>query len=305
MSRRFICLLLALILTAVSAAALCEAPGFEFADALPNECYTAPKNCGKVEKISYPSRDYAGDGAEITKYALVYLPYGYNADERYDVLVLCHGIGGTENEWGFRNQYCIGRNVVDRLIDEGAVRPLIVVCPNGRSSADCYNTSMANAASFYAFGQELRNDLLPYIDANYATYGSDTPDDLSASRDHRAMAGLSMGGMQTINIGLCECPDLFSAFGAFSAAPTSYTASQIASKLEAFPGFSIRYFYSICGTEDGTAYLPAKLAAADLPEKSDLFDESNWHWHERKGVHNFDVWNTGLYNFLRLLGSLE
>ena len=71
-----------------------------------------------------------------------------------------------------------------------------------------------------------------------------------------------MGGMQTINIGLCECLDLFSAFGAFSAAPTSYPAASVAKKLEAFPEEDrIRFFYSICGTEDGTAYASAAAAA--------------------------------------------
>ena len=305
MKKTCLCMLCLLLCIAPVGAACAEEGAFEFSDALPNECYTAPKNCGKVEQIAYPSHDYAGDGAEITKHAIVYLPYGYDPAERYDLLVLCHGIGGTENEWGFRNQYCIGRNIVDRLIDNGEVKPFIVVCPNGRSCADCYNTSMANAASFYAFGQELRNDLLPYMDANYATYGSDTPDDLTASREHRAMAGLSMGGMQTINIGLCECLDLFSAFGAFSAAPTSYTSAVIDQKLGAFEGYEVRYFYSICGLQDGTAYPSAAAAAAHLPKSSARFDESNWHWHEVKGAHTFNVWNLGLYNFVKLLGSLE
>ncbi len=305
MMKRLLCALLAALLSGMVCAGIGEANSFTFSDVLPKECYTAPKNCGKVEPIAYPSRDYAGDGSEITKHALIYLPYGYSETSRYDVLVLCHGVGGTENEWGFRNQYCIGRNIVDRLIDSGEVSPFIVVCPNGRSSADCYNTSMNNASAFYDFGQELRNDLLPYIDAHYATHGSDTPDDLSASREHRSIAGLSMGGMQTINIGLCECLDLFSAFGAFSAAPTSYTSPVIAEKLEAFPDTEVRYFYSICGTQDGIAYQPAYQAAGKLPENCARFSDSNWHWHEKKGTHSFDIWNLGLYNFVKLLGTLE
>ncbi len=300
MTGRLLCALLSLAVLLATSLCLGEEKGFEFSDKLPTDCYTAPKNCGKIERIAYPSRDYSGDGAEITKHAVVYLPYGYDESGRYDVLVLCHGVGGTEDEWTFANQYSIGRNTVDRLIDNGSVRPFIVVCPNGRSSANCYKTSMDYAFTFYSFGQELRNDLLPYIDAHYATYGHDTPDDPSASRDHRAMAGLSMGGMQTINIGLCECLDLFSAFGAFSAAPTSYSAKEIVSRLEAFDGYGVRYFYSICGTEDGIAYAPAKQAARDLPSLSARFDETNWHWHEKKGTHSFDIWNLGLYNFVMI-----
>ena len=68
--------------------------------------------------------------------------------------------------------------------------------------------------------------MIPYIEANYSTYVD--ADDMSLSREHRAMAGLSMGGMQTINIGIGECIDLFSYFGAFSAAPTSNPAAKTA-----------------------------------------------------------------------------
>jgi endo-1,4-beta-xylanase len=119
------------------------------------------------------------------------------------------------------------------------------------------------------------------------------------------MAGLSMGGMQTINIGLCECLDLFSAFGAFSAAPTSYPSAKIAQKLKAFPeDLAIRYFYNLCGTQDGIAYAAASAAAKTKPADSRL-TEDNWCWQERPGEHNFKIWDLGLYNFLKLLGSLQ
>ena len=263
---------------------------------------TMQEGGGTVEKITYPSSDYTGDGAEVTKKALVYLPAGYSEDRQYDLLVLCHGIGGTENEWGFLNPNCVGKNTVDHLIAEGEIRPLIIVMPNGRSTADFGNTSFDNMQSFYTFGREIRNDLLPWMDAHYATYGAASPDDLTAARDHRWMAGLSMGGMQTINIGLCECLDLFSAFGAFSAAPTSYSASQIASKVKAFDGYPVRFFYSVCGTGDNVAFASASAAAKNLPEHSGAFTAKNWLWQECPGAHSFEVWNLGLYNFLRIVG---
>ena len=284
---------------AESAPALPELP-----EQLPLEYRRSLKEgAGTVTAIEYPSRDYTGDGAEVIKKALVYLPTGYSENERYDLLVLCHGIGGTEKEWGFLNRDCDGLNAVDRLIAEGTVRPLIIVMPNGRSTANYSDTSFGNMQSFYTFGQEIRNDLLPYMDAHYATYGSLTPDDLTAARDHRYMAGLSMGGMQTINIGLCECADLFCAFGAFSAAPTSYTAAQIADKIRAFDAYPVRFFYSICGTGDSIAYASASAAAKELPKYSDRFTEANWLWQECPGDHNFDIWYLGLFNFLRILGS--
>ena len=296
-------LLLSLLCLTATAAAESASRLPELPDRLPVEYKSAMREGGgTVEKIQYPSRDYTGDGAEVIKNALVYLPAGYSEDRQYDLLVLCHGIGGNEKEWGFLNPGSVGKSAVDHLIANGEIRPLIIVMPNGRSTANFSDTSFANMQSFYHFGREIRNDLLPWMDAHYATYGSLTPDDLSAARDHRYMAGLSMGGMQTINIGLCECLDLFSAFGAFSAAPTSYTASQIASEIAKFDSCPIRFFYSICGLQDGTAYASASRAAKDLPQYTDLLTEENWAWQECAGTHSFEIWNLGLFNFLRILG---
>ena len=273
-------------------------------NAIPSGYTAGVKNGGTVTKFKYKAKDYAGDQAEIDKYALIYLPPNYSEEEHYDLLILCHGIGGNENEWGFMNAFCAGRNAVDHLILNGEIKPLIIVMPNGRSTAKAYNSSFDNMGSFYVFGQELRNDLLPYIDTHYATWGSQYPDDLAAGRNHRAMAGLSMGGMQTINIGLCECLDIISAFGAFSAAPTSYTSAEIADKLKSFPDEKIRYFYNICGTEDSTAYWSASAAAKDILKYTDRLDETNFCWQERSGGHDFNIWNLGLYNFVRILDKI-
>ncbi len=256
---------------------------------------------GSVVNIRYPSKDYAGDGADISKPAVVYLPPDYSKKEHYDVLILCHGIGGTEKEWGFTNKNSVGKNIVDHLILSGEIKPLIIVMPNGRSTKDCGNTDWSNMQSFYSFGQEIRNDLLPYIDSKFPAWSSLTPDDPSAAREHRWMAGLSMGGMQTINIGMCECLDLFSAFGAFSAAPTSYTSSRIASEIKNFDDCPIRMFYSVCGLQDGTAYASASAAAKNLPDFTDQLNDQNWIWQERSGSHDWPIWYLGLYNFLRIV----
>ncbi len=284
--RLLLCLLLLL--------ALGTAHAEPFADEIPSEYYKTCDQPGKVTRAKYSSRDYLAGTGETTKWAVVYLPYGYDTEKQYDVLVLCHGIGGTEGEWGFDTRISLIKNTIDNLIARGEIKPLIIVMPNGRSSANMYDTSMDNASAFYVFGQELRNDLLPMLDANYATYGAD--------RDHRAMAGLSMGGMQTINIGLCECQDLFSWFGAFSPAPTAYTAEEIAEKLQ--PELPVHYFYTICGTEDGL-YFAGAAAAREINRVTDFFTENNWHWQERKGGHDFGIWNLGLYNFVRIFAKAE
>ena len=248
-------------------------------------------NCGTVEKISYQTKDYYGDQSEITKYAYIYLPYGYSEETKYNVLYLMHGIGGSEREWGMTGDDSKIKKIMDNLIYSGEIEPFIVVTPNGRSSSDFANTN-ADYNSFYSFGQELRGDLIPFIESNYS---------VGTERENRAMAGLSMGGMQTINIGMCECLDLFSWFGAFSAAPTSYPASQVAEKLAQFPDLDIKYYYAICGTEDGVAYSSAKNSVRGLTAVTDKLSDENFYWHELPGAHDFDIWYLGFYNFARVV----
>lgn len=256
--------------------------------------------CGSIEKITYTTYDYFGDGSEIEKQANVYLPYGYDEEKKYNVLYLMHGIGGDENEWGMTGSTSKVKIMMDNLIYNGDVEPFIVVTPNGRSGADFANKN-SDYNSFYEFGKELRNDLIPYIESHYATYGQygEEDYDMKADREHRAMAGLSMGGMQTINIGMCECLDIISYFGAFSAAPTSYKGADIVKTIDAqFPDEEIRFFYNICGTEDSIAYQSASAAAKGLPQLSERFrDGENYMWQELSGGHDFNIWYLGFYNF--------
>lgn len=256
--------------------------------------------CGTIEKITYTTYDYFGDGSEIEKQANVYLPYGYDEENEYNVLYLMHGIGGDENEWGMTGSTSKVKIIMDNLIYNGDVEPFIVVTPNGRSGADFANQN-SDYNSFYEFGKELRNDLIPYIESHYATYGQygEKDYDMKADRGHRAMAGLSMGGMQTINIGMCECLDIISYFGAFSAAPTSYKGADIVRIIdEQFPEEEIKFFYNICGTGDTIAYQSASAAAKELPQLSERFqDGENYMWQELGGGHDFNIWYLGFYNF--------
>ncbi|MDD5900166.1 MAG: alpha/beta hydrolase-fold protein [Lachnospiraceae bacterium] len=259
---------------------------------------------GRVVEINYTTYAYADNGEEITKHAYVCLPPKYDETKQYNVLYLMHGIGGNEREWGINGVFDEIRCAMDNLMYYGEAEPFIIVVPNGRSCVNYTNTSFDNAYSFYEFGKELRNDLIPYIDANFATYAEydENGYDLTAARDHRAMAGLSMGGMQTINIGLCECLDIISYFGAFSAAPTSNTAAVIAEKLQAFEGYDINYFYNICGLSDGTALASASAAVEGLDALTDkITDGENFMWHKVPGYHDHKVWHLGLYNFAQIV----
>jgi len=256
-------------------------------------------DCGTVESFTYTSIDYISDNEPVEKNANIYLPANYDPNGQYNVLYLMHGIGGSENEWGLTDTNSRMKKILDNLIGNGDIEPLIVVTPNGRALA-CKHTDDTN--SFYQFGYELRNDLIPYVESHYATYASYSEDgyDLTETRTHRAMAGLSMGGMQTINIGICECLDIMSYFGAFSAAPTSYNSSKVASIIDA-SDYDIDYFYNICGTEDTIAYSSAAAAAKNLDTLTDkLTCDENFMWQEKSGGHDFNIWYLGLYNFLQV-----
>jgi enterochelin esterase-like enzyme len=144
--------------------------------------------------------------------AFVYTPPGYdqNPKTRYPVLILQHGSGEDETGWTLQGK---AQFILDNLIAAGKARPMIVVMDRGyalragASPAGGPNAWLQNVqAAFRTFEDVIVHDLVPMIDATYRTI----PD-----RDHRAMAGLSMGGMQTLFIGLQHL-DLFAYIGSFS-----------------------------------------------------------------------------------------
>lgn len=276
-------------------------PVIRYEDEVPADYKTKYEEgeAGTVEKITYLAKDYIGGGSGCDKNAYVYLPAGYSTDKQYNVIFLMHGIGGSENEWGLNSTNSTLKNILDHLIGNGDVEPFILVTPNGKALGCKHDQDFD---SFYNFGYELRRDLIPYIDSHYSTYAeySDHGYDLSKAREHRAMAGLSMGGMQTINIGIGECLDAFSWFGAFSAAPTSNPSATTAETIKNAQ-FAIDYFYNLCGTEDDVAYWSASAAAKTLAEDCDLMiPDVNFTWQERSGGHDFDIWYLGIYNFAKI-----
>ncbi len=149
----------------------------------------------------------------------VYTPPGYDnaRDNRFPVLYLQHG--GGEDETGWPNQGRVAF-ILDNLIAEGKAKPMLVVMEQGyaRKPGEPAPVPPARPAPgqpapprdfsrmFSAFEEVMVNDLIPLIDATYRTL---------ADRDSRAMAGLSMGGMQTFQIGLKHL-DVFAALGGFS-----------------------------------------------------------------------------------------
>jgi enterochelin esterase-like enzyme len=147
---------------------------------------------GTVALIWYPST-----ALKLTRRATLYLPPGYESSKRrYPVLYLLHGGGGDEDAWISNGR---APQILDNLIASGKALPMIVVMPNGnanQSASQDYvtmpvppNPPGSPTSMTMAFPDSLVSDLIPFIDRTYRTL---------ADREHRAIAGLSMGGGQTM-----------------------------------------------------------------------------------------------------------
>ena len=173
---------------------------------------------GTVAECVYPSKTVGVD-----RKATIYLPPNYSKDKKYPVLYLLHGIGGDHVEWlnGGTPQI-----IMDNLYAANKAVPMIIVMPNGRALKDdraqgnIYGPEMVKG--FEIFERDLIDDLIPYIQSNYSTY---------TDREHRAIAGLSMGGGQSLNCGLGNM-DVFAYVGGFSSAPNTKRPEQLIPDVE-------------------------------------------------------------------------
>lgn len=244
---------------------------------------------GLIERIEFDSKVTGGK-----RPASVYLPPGYTPDGKYPVLYLLHGIGGNETHWPGPGAAGV---ILDNLIADGRAVPMIVVMPNGRASnkpstlfaggrgpGGFDREAMAVEFEAYAaFERELIGDLVPFIEARYS---------VAADRRHRALAGLSMGGGQSLNFGLNNV-DTFAWVGGFSSAPNTKAPAELVSDTAA--ARRLELLWVSCGNEDGLFNISAGvhqyLAAQNVPHK----------WYIDAGAHTFPVWKNDLYHFASLL----
>ena len=234
---------------------------------------------GTVKLIEYQS-----ESVGTTRKANVYLPPKYDAKKKYSVLYLLHGIGGDENEW-YRDGG-VPNIIMDNLYAEGKVADMIVVMPNGRAQKD--DSRQGGFGSFQAFGEfdkDLIGSLIPYIEKNFSVY---------TDRDHRAIAGLSMGGGQSLNFGLGHM-DVFAYVGGFSSAPNTMRAAQLIPDVDKVKKEN-KLLWMVCGGADGLMNNSAQLKAF-CDEKGIPCTLINY---PEQG-HNFVVWKYGLYNFAQLI----
>lgn len=238
----------------------------------------------RIRQVPHGTVHYQYYPSEITgrtKLCYVYTPASYekNIEKRYPVLYLQHG--GGENEVGWLWQGKLS-NIADNLIAEGAMEEMIIVMTTGYAFPENGNYHYALSA----FPQELPGSCVPYIDKTFRTI---------ADRDHRAMAGLSMGGMQTQRT-VFERPELFAWAGLFSSGlviqDEEVDYSDILLDPEAFRK-RFRMLFVACGTEEdhypGTVENVKKVSEAGVSVE----------FFEGYGYHDWTFWRHCANAFLR------
>ena len=229
---------------------------------------------GKLEMIDYESKTVG------TKRRMnVYTPPEYSAEKKYPVLYLLHGIGGDETEWA---RFATLDVLMDNLIADGRAEPMILVMPNGRAMKDDRATGdlFAKAPAFAAFERDLLDDVIPAIELRYS---------VSRNREHRALAGLSMGGGQALNFGLSHL-DVFAWIGGFSSAPNTRPPADLIPDPTALG--KLKLLWLSCGNRDGLLGVSQGLHTF-LKEKSIAHV-----WHISSHAHDAPEWKQALYHFL-------
>ncbi|MBI4660214.1 MAG: esterase family protein [Verrucomicrobia bacterium] len=233
---------------------------------------------GKIETVEYDSKSVGNK-----RKTLVYTPPGYSADTKYPVLYLLHGIGGDEEEWRRGGHPEI---ILDNLIADKKAKPMIIVMPNGRAQPNdrVGTNAMATAPAFAKFDQDLLKDLIPFIQSKYS---------VKAEREDRALAGLSMGGGQSLNFGLGNF-DTFAWIGGFSSAPNTKQPSELVPDPDK-AAKQLKLLYVSCGNKDGLIRVSQGVHAY-LKEKN-----VPHIWHVDEHAHDFQHWKKALYNFSQLI----
>ena len=312
-------------------------------------------NKGTVVPIEYDTYFYALDAANgdvlshespLTKQAFVYLPYGYDENKQYNVLYLYHG--GSDDEYMWFKQtdsldYAdidnseVGKgyavNILDNMFEQGLADPCIVVTPSlyavhnyERTEDNDYPVDMESDYLFETLTYDLR-DLIPVVESTYSTYAEDvTEEGLIASRDHRAMAGLSMGSHHTWKSGLNESLDIISWFGILSGGPfvpynsvtkEKYTPENKGDYIDdcienktipaieeaAANGWKLNMLLNFDGLKDMTmplhVYTHQKML--EYAQNSDLLNVGeNYDFVVSNGRHMFSAWNLYLYDMLQV-----
>ena len=223
-----------------------------------------------------------------TRGLYIYTPPGYDdcSNNKYPVLYLLHGIGDTENGW-----YEIGRanRIADNLLAEGKIKPLIIVMPLGHAlfPGTPPSTRRFNQTGS-AFEKDLVSDVIPYVEMNYK---------VSPDGKDRAIGGLSMGGRQTLYVGLYH-PDKFSYILAYSSAVLNPEQDSLMLRLISDPAQindNLNVFWMGCGT--GDRLFAGNKSLSDLLVKKGI----KHIFFTTGGAYTWALWRLCLFKTLPLL----
>lgn len=290
-------------------------PHFE-SDDVPAELFNLSDEPGTIEELAYETIDYVqqrwtGDVITLRKTMQVYLPYGYDESERYDVLILLHGMGGTDAYWLLDEQeyrynsgfHVYTKDLIDNLMQSRYARKMIIVTPCFYRYPDMQR-EYVRARDEEQFVNELRYDILPAVAEHYSTWArSGSEENLIAARDHFAYAGLSMGSIYVYDQLLRNSMDLFSWFGCFSGSDCE-TIEQTAAMADAMhaEGYDLHYFYNSSGWNDDMRALHHNQYFYLCDKLDWLTDGENGAYTDVNGAyHEYHAWSVGLYNFLQVL----
>jgi enterochelin esterase-like enzyme len=243
---------------------------------------------GQVREFPYFSKSN-----NTMRRCFIYTPPGYDKDtkKRFPVLYLQHG--GGEDETGWSNQ---GRAnlIMDNLIAEGKAKPFIIVMDNGTWSMQGPPRGERPAGQWPpkgwadGFTKTLLEDIIPIIDANFRTL---------SDQKHRAMAGLSMGGMQTRVITLAN-PDVFSHVGMFSGGSIS------TDDLVNAPGYKEKVKLVFISYGSRELENPRAGFGGNPKENTNKLKEAGMNTHfyvSPQTAHEWQSWRRSLYQFAPLL----
>jgi enterochelin esterase family protein len=239
---------------------------------------------GVVERHFYTSQVVLGLPNNQSDY-YVYTPPGYNpkSHQGYPVLYLLHGYSDAADAWT-----SVGKAnfILDSLIASGKVKPMIVVMPLGYGTMAVLSpgrTPTMSEQSYELYQKALLTEVMPQIEANYH---------VSKKREDRAIAGLSMGGHESLFIGLSH-PELFAWIGTFSAGLNAKALSELPTLTP--QKANLRLLWMACGVDDAllkpNQAAIAKLKAEGLPVTA----------IETPGHHQWPVWRDNLIHFAPLL----
>ncbi|HEY5508890.1 MAG TPA: alpha/beta hydrolase-fold protein [Paludibacter sp.] len=224
---------------------------------------------GNVQQILFPSKS-----TNTSRRAFIYTPPGYEKDAKkhYPVLYLQHGWGEDETAWSNQGHANL---IMDNMISEGKIKPFIIVMTYGMTN----DTKIGGLRNFniVPFQTVLVDELIPYVDANFRTI---------ADQNHRAMGGLSMGGMETHTITLNK-PDVFSYYALLSGG--TYAPAEIKDKSK------VKLIFMSCGSfenPDGVKKAAVTLKAAGFNAVSFVSENTR---------HEFQTWRRSLHELAPLL----